>query len=530
MTEPTRERAEQVQSDEPGQGGPQSAEDRRARARLFLVANAALLASIVLMLNYLAFRHYERWDWTEQSIFTLSDRSERVLEQLARPIEIWVLLSQAEPESAELRNLLERYRAASPQVTLRYVDPHRDPGAYDEVVRRFRLGHAERETREGVVATSDVAVVVAIGERHWAVGRDDLVRRRVMPEDDEAGIELNVEAERAITGAIVQVTTGRPTKVCFTTGHGELALEEGAAGLAELAAELRRENLGHASIAPREPIPSDCDAIAVVGPQLAFDAPEAERLRDYVRGGGNLLLAVDPVLDPDQRRVLPTGLEGMLRDFGIRLDASVVVEPHPAFLPAGPGHPVVLYLAADFGEHPVTAPFRPMGAGLLVSEARSVRPLGEAAQVLVRASDRSFAETQVRALIDGDGQPGADGIPGPASLAVATRVELLGETAPSGDEPEERTPRGGRVVVLGDATMLTSELLGHPSVVNRAFAGAVLGWLTEREALISIPPRTVTRPGLPTEDDVMNLFFRVVVLIPLAFVFLGIAVWWNRRL
>jgi hypothetical protein len=510
----------------------QSAEGRRTRGRVYLIANAALLTGIILMLNYLAFRHYDRWDWTEQSIFTLSDRSEQVLARLSQPIEVWVLLSESEPEHAELRNLLERYRAASDRVQLRYVDPYRDPGGYDEVRRRFRLGLAERATREGVVPTSDVAVVVAAGERHWEIGREDLVRPRVVPEGDEQRIELNVEAERAVTGAIVQVTSGRATKVCFTSGHGELALEGGEAGLSELAAEMRRENLTHETLNLRGAMPDDCDAVAVVGPQLAFEEAEAERLRDYVRGGGNLLLAADPILDPDQRRVLPTGLEEMLRDFGVRLDPSIVVEPHPAFLPAGPGHPVVLYVAADFGEHAITTPFQGAGTGLLISEARSVRPIGETAHVLVRASDQSYAELQVQSLISGDGTAGADALQGPAPLAVATRVEVQGEEAEGTDEEagEARTPRGGRVVVLGDATMLTSELLGHPAAANRAFAGAALGWLTEREALISIPPRTVSRPGLPSEDDVMNLFFRVVVLIPLAFVFLGIAVWWNRRL
>lgn len=506
------------------------AKSRRNRARLYLALNALLLTSIMLMVNYLAFRHYARWDWTEQSIFTLSDRSEQVLARLSHPIEIWVLLSESEPEHAELQNLLERYRAASDRISLHYVDPHRDPGSYQEVVRRFHLGLAERATREGVVTTSDVALVVAAGTNQWEVSRDDLVSHSIASEGGENTIQLNVEAEQAVTGAIVEVTSGRRTTVCFTTGHGELSIDEGAEGLGELAAELRRDNLEKDTIQTRglERVPETCNAVAVVGPELAFDEAEAELLRGYVRGGGNLFVALDPIPDADQRRIEPTGLEDMLRDLGVRVDRDVVVEPDPAYLPAGPGHPVVLYLVGDFGEHAITEPFRGSGMGLLVSMARSVRPIGEAASVLIRGSARSYGESELGSFESGDiGEPDASDVAGPVSLGVATRVEVTGEH-PS-EDGEEHESTGGRVVVLGDASMFTSELLGQPAAANRAFAGAVLGWVTEREALISIPARTVDQPAMPSEEDVTNLFFRVVVLIPLAFVFLGIAVWWNRR-
>lgn len=501
---------------------------RRASARLYLALNALLLTTIVVLLNYLAFRHYERWDWTEQSIFTLSERSERVVAELHQPVEIWMVLSESEPEHAELRNLLERYRAASDRLRIHYVDPHRDPGAYQEVVRRFHLGMAERQTREGVVSTSDVAVVVSAGARHWEIGREDLVSHSFEQEDDEEQVQLNVEAERAVTGALVEVASGRSTKVCFTTGHGELGLEGGAEALSELGAEMRRENLAHEVIQTRggAAIPEDCNAVAVVGPGLPFDEHEADLLRGYVRGGGNLLVALDPIPDPDQRRIEPTGLEDLLRDFGARVDRDIVVEPDRDMLPPGPGDPVALYMVAAYGEHAITGPFRDAGYPLVVSAARSVRPIGESATVLFQTSARGYGESDLRAFADGDvGEADANDIAGPVSLAVATRVEVTGE-APADDEEDEAP--GGRVVILGDATMFTSELLGLPAA-NRAFAGAVLGWLTEREALISIPPRTVDRPSLPSEEDVGNLFFRVVVLIPLAFIFLGIAVWWNRR-
>lgn len=505
------------------------AQGRRTRARIYLIANALLLSAIVLLLNYLAFRHYERWDWTEESLFTLSDRSERVLEGLTQPIEIWVMVSENEPEHEELRPLLERYKAASDRLTVRFVDPYRDPGGYTDAVRRFRLREGERQTRDGLVRTTEVALVVVAGERQWEVGREDLVSHSFAGEGEDERIQLNVEAERALTGAILQVTEGRPTKICFTTGHGEIALDE---GLSELAAELRRENLGQQSVATRglSALPEGCDTLAIIGPELAFDEREAELVRDYVRGGGNLLVALDPLPDPDRRRVVPTGLEGPLRDFGVRVGNDVVVEPDPARHPPGQGHPISLYFAGDFGEHAITEPFRDAGFDLVVSNARSVRPIDEEgpAAVLLRASGRSYGETDLSAFSRGElGEASAGDVAGPVPIAVAAQAEVTGRDA--GDSEREGGP-GGRVVVLGSSAIFASDFLSAPGVMNLPFAGAAIGWLTEREAMISIPSRTVEQPAMPSEEDVGNLFFRVVVLIPLAFVFLGIAVWWNRRL
>ena len=120
---------------------------------------------------------------------------------------------------------------------------------------------------------------------------------------------------------------------------------------------------------------------------------------------------------------------------------------------------------------------------------------------------------------------------GPVSLGVAARVEITGQDAPDDETDEEASDGvGGRLVVLGDATMFESRFMGQPTIVNANLATAVVGWLTQREALISIEGRSIEQRQIRmSEEDVGGLFLRVVVLIPLAFIFLGFAVWWNRR-
>ncbi|MCB9591680.1 MAG: GldG family protein [Sandaracinaceae bacterium] len=507
---------------------------RRLETRIYAALSAALLMGLAFQVNYLSYRHYDRWDWTEHSIYTLSDRTKAVLHDLDREVEIWILLSEAEQGFAELRNLLARYEAESSHITVHFVDPDRDPGAFREVAQRFELGGIQ--VGEGRLL-SDVAAVIDSGQRHWEITRDDLISTNFDPLNDENSVELNVEGERAITGALVELATGRATRVCVTRGHGELTVAGSGRSLEGFAREVHRENLELTPIDTRgsAEIEAGCDAVAIIGPEVAFTAEEVDALRAYVRGGGNLFVALDPVIPQGRASFADLGIEDMLRDFGIRVERALVIEPNPALLPAGGGHPVGPFAVVGWGEHPITAPFASLGLPLVLSEVRAISPVDEGrATVLLTTSEQSYGETDVRGIVEGQVELGADAadIPGPVSVAVAATVEVT--RPPSDDdessEDEEHEAAGGRVVVIGDATMFASEYIAESTVVNGNFASAVIGWLTQREALIAIDGRSFEHhPVSMSQDDVSNLFLRVVVLIPLAFIFLGFAVWWNRR-
>jgi len=86
------------------------------------------------------------------------------------------------------------------------------------------------------------------------------------------------------------------------------------------------------------------------------------------------------------------------------------------------------------------------------------------------------------------------------------------------------------MIVVGDADFLAMPLIEAPALANFHLASAWVGWLTQREALIEIPPKKVKGGAVTfTQDDLGALLFRVAVLLPGAALLLGIAVWLNRR-
>jgi hypothetical protein len=157
--------------------------------------------------------------------------------------------------------------------------------------------------------------------------------------------------------------------------------------------------------------------------------------------------------------------------------------------------------------------------------ARSISPEGNdpKVEILLRSSDQAFGETAV-ADVSQDSEPkrGPGDIEGPLSLAVATQLGV--------SEAESDKKTGGRLIVVGDSDFLQGPLLESPELANFHLASSWTGWLTERPALIQIPPKKVKTGNIVfTQDDLWALFFRVAVLVPGAAFVLGFAVWLNRR-
>lgn len=497
----------------------------RARIGLNVGMMSALAVALFIIANYLAFRWYDRFDWTSDEIYTLSPRTKQVLGRLSKRVNVYVFVSRGDPMFADLKELFSRYGAETQRLGVEFVDPDLNPTRFQLLSQR--LGVRSGQTPQGQTIT-DVAIAVSAGDRRWFITRDDLQDVELQGGEDAPRPELTgFKAEQALTSAVVSVLSSRATKVCFTKGHGEWSLGQfGERGLGHVKEALRPDNYETEEIETRgqRSIPSTCQALAIIGPQRPFDEQEAGAVKAYVQGGGNLFLALDPVLD--RQRLMPSGLEGVMRELGVRVDDALVIE-------GDPGHRldpnlVELFVATSYGQHPLVRGFG--DAPLAFLSARPIRPAdGSSATALVMTTDDAWGETDINGLVDGrNPERGDTDVRGPVSLAVA--LEAPAPQASGGGSRERGRPRGGRVVVTGDADFLTSDLFRQPAVVNADFALATFAWLTQREELVAIGAKPARSGSLNlTEGDLWKLFLYVVVLMPAAALLLGGATWWSRR-
>jgi gliding motility-associatede transport system auxiliary component len=503
---------------------------RRRAAGAELLQLAGVLAAFVLagILNVLGARHFARWDLTRDKRWSLSPATAETLRTLERRVDVWAIAGPGDPFERSLKQLLESYRAQTSRLDLHWIDPDRDAVQLADLERRFGLETGR--TEDGRIAT-DAIVIVASGEKHWFLTPQDMFETA---SDD---VRVKPREERALTQAIRNVLGGDRAKLCFTTGHGELSLEPGKSdrewlgGLRDL---LEKGNYELASIdgtAPgaHEPF-AGCTVVVIAGAHAPFPPAESNRLRTWLVDGGSLLAGIGPIESGTETGMVPAGLDDALAPFGIALDDDLVhdVDPNVA-IPDTHGEGFLVTVRA----HPITAGLVPNGSEahpprVAMFYARSLRhvsaPGSTPASDLLVTSDGAFAKKSIvgaSAWTDVPPREPPDSN-GPFVLAMAS------ERPPA----SVGAPHGPRVVVIGSRFALAEDNWRQPGPLHGAafLVDSALSWLAARPRIVDVPDKAEVAAGMrvseASREQVRNY---VLVLMPLAALLLGAAVWAWRR-
>ena len=84
------------------------------------------------------------------------------------------------------------------------------------------------------------------------------------------------------------------------------------------------------------------------------------------------------------------------------------------------------------------------------------------------------------------------------------------------------------MAAIGDSDFASNQLLGFQG--NQDFFLNTVAWLAEDLDLISIRPKEAEDNRLAlTQQELQNVTWIALVLLPGLFVILGVVVWWRRR-
>jgi len=444
----------------------------------------ALAVIALVVVNFLAHARPARWDLTPEGIFSLAPQTHDVLSALEDTVEVRAFYGPKEPEADSVRGWLERYRLASPRFVYELIDP---------VVR---LEAVEKHK----LVPGGPRVLLAYR------GREERVR---LGAGDASG------PEEVLTGALLRLTqTGGERVLCFTTGHGERALEgdDPRRAMSQWARDLEGEGFRTQplSLLESKAVPGICRVVVVAGPAQDLAAGEAEALRAHVERGGRLLVLLGYGETASLHGAL-AGLGAQVTDRAViypagRSPLEVVTDPqqYPA------GHAIFSRFfqggAVSLGQ--LQAVF-PMARQVLPRQAEGGLPM----LALATSTANAWAESDDVAAVEQVAFDAGRDVAGPVALA------LVGEQ-----------PQGGARLAVFGSSLLATDAAYRVFPFNRNLLMNTLAWLAQEESKITIRPRLRAASLLRLEEaDLKFITFLASDLLPLAILALGITIWQLRR-
>jgi ABC-type uncharacterized transport system involved in gliding motility auxiliary subunit len=460
------------------------------RANLTLVAVA--MVGIVIGVNYIVSRHPVRFDMTSNKIYTLSDQTLEALKNLTQDVDVTMFTSPKRSSTAEIQKaqqLLTEYSKHSNKFHFKTVDGDAHPA----------------EAKELKVTEANTVVFMSGDNRKDVLQRDyvtyALQGRTPTPK---------FQGEGAFTSALMKMTDTSHLIFYFIQGHGEKDFTSPQPdGFLNFKGLLEKENytFNTLNLLTAGKVPDDAAVLCIMGPDKQYQPSEVDLIKAYLLKGGKLVVCVDPLVK--------SGLDSLLKDFGIKLGNDMVVDPTMSIPPDARnvvpqyenGHAIIAKLSDS---HVLTImPFM-----------RSVQPVDPGIKGVnttifmeTTANGWGLADLKTKSL---KYHPGID-TKGPVPLAIASELVLP-------DNPSKKA----RVVVYGGSNFLSNQFLQAPG--NGDVGLNTFSWAAEEENKISIHPKDDDNRVINLTTVSAGVFLYVsVFIIPLGTLLIGGIVWYRRR-
>ncbi|MEI0592912.1 GldG family protein [Brachyspira pilosicoli] len=469
----------------------------------FGILSLIIILAILVGLYIISINFPIRFDLTQNKSYTVSQQTMDVISRIDSPLSIVVLRSPStDPTSADWRSdlLLDQYQRLSKHITVEYINPIEKPSAKS----KYQM--------------------TQVGEIIFSYGQSKQVRvyRKDLTTQSKVTSEPLFVGEEKFTQAIYTLLEQESYVVYFTVGHGERQLQDrGGEGLSYVKTYLENENYKVRDLnIILENIPTDASLIVIASPVETFSDFEIEKLNNYVKTGGKLLVLYDSFMD---RSNFNSNLDVFLSDWGFKTKNDYIIDPVSSVV-------IPVNVVPQYTAHPITQTLKEGNVFACLVVARSIlsgesKYSGSFENIITTSPQGYGKEEATFDLSRARFNPRTD-IAGPVPLAIAGTYDIEGRDVPA------------RIVVFGDATFALNAYINpeQGQSVDVAFGGNkdlfmnTVAYLLEARQKITIRPKEASIKNLTLTTTQTN-FIRYVAQIglPCLFGILGILIWFLRR-
>jgi len=463
-----------------------------------LILCAAALA-LVIVLNLLVGSlpsSLTKPDFSTLSLYEIGEETKQIAAGVEVPVTMY-LVAPAGQENLLLLELMHRYADLSPKITVKTVDPDTNPS------------FVPKYTTE---ALSSSSVIVESEYRHYVVDYNSIyvTSYENMTEEDYYnylyyGIMPQgtpyFYGEMMLTTALDYVSSPVIPTVYVLSGHDETELTD------TISATLKTNNIATNSLSllTVDAIPGDCSAILVNNPKMDLNAAESEMLTAYVKNGGNIILITDYRYYSTEKMPNLTALAATM---GMRSEDGLLIEHNRSNYYQYP-----VYLLPVIGTTGPAAMLPTTNMYTLITQAHGIVLTGEgeaSASSFLTTTTSSFVKPVITEKSTFEKEEGD--VDGPFSVAAHA---TLGE---------------GKFVWYSSTAITDANTDQAVSGGNSTLFMSSVNWMCEKEVAVSIVAKTLQVAPLIVPAGAANMWSTVLVIVlPLAILGGGFAVWFRRR-
>lgn len=470
------------------------------KAKRFLLSSGSVALGIaaVILVNLIFGNLNDRFDWnidlTESGMYSISDDTDKVLNELSDEVDITVLLS--EDELAEnsygsyVQTLMKKYAERSDKIKISYIDPYKNPSAVES------YSDLADDVSEG-------SIIVQSGDSSKVLNLIDFYET----ETDSSTYSYYVSAfkgEGTLTSAILSVTSENTPSAYILQGHNESVSTSFTDMLETSGYTVDTLNL------TEKDIPDNTSMLVISLPQDDYTEDELNTLDDFVKNGGDLLVFTGT----DS----PSGLDNLyayLQEWGITVNGDMVRDSDYNISDAR-------YILSSISDTDYTSALDSKSDQVIVTPNARSLTVGldsdvsdRTVETILTSRDTSYARTtEDGATYDSYDKESSD-TDGPFDLAAVASY--------TGNES------GGQVLVCSSALMMTDQLMESTTLLNKDFLSAAISEMQPDVELVSIDSKSMSAEPLTLSSTATYVVFVFLVFIPLFLFVYGILVFLHRR-
>jgi ABC-2 type transport system permease protein len=314
----------------------------------------AIFIVILFLVNIASSYFFERFDFTSDKRFTLSENTKNVLAKIKEPLQVTVYLEGDFPAGFKrlrnsTRDILDDYQAYSNKnIRFDFVNPssgnqQNQEENYQRLVEQgLQPTNLSVNTEDGLTQKIIFpAALVTYRDKQIAV---NLLQSKIGASPEDVLNNSIQNLEYAFTSAIKKVLSGGKPRIGFTEGNGELSDLQVADAMNSLqfGFEAGRVNLEAITFDGLDRL----KVLIVPKPDAEFSEAEKYKIDYFLMRGGSILWTVDNVnAELDSLRSMRSqlafakklNLDDMLFKYGVRINYNLIADMNCAQIPLNVG-------------------------------------------------------------------------------------------------------------------------------------------------------------------------------------------------